>query len=259
MFFKPEDIEKLIEGLAKVGSDRDNLVLRYLAYPYRTAIAEEHAKHGFSRRVSTMRRCIENVFSVIPPDLDRIPSKDDTNDAVIAIQALVMNTFGCIENLAWIWAHEASVAQADGSPLEPKMIGLRAQNKAVWNSMRPEFRKYLVERRPWFAHLTNFRDALAHRIPLYIPPYAVDPKNFDKYREYEKQATDAIKAMDMEKYDSLMTEQRKLCFFRPWMTHSFAEKARHIVFHPQILADYNTVIELGGKMADELDLLKAPS
>lgn len=54
-----------------------------------------------------------------------------------------------------------------------------------------------------------------------------------------------------------MAEQRKLCFFRPWMTHSFLEKLPQAVFHPQLLADFNTIIELGGKMADELDILAA--
>ena len=36
------------------------------------------------------------------------------------------------------------------------------------------------------------------------------------------------------------------------MTHSFTENANRIVFHPQLLADFNTIDELGRKMLEEL-------
>jgi hypothetical protein len=42
--------------------------------------------------------------------------------------------------------------------------------------------------------------------------------------------------------------------FSPVMTHSFGENTNHIVFHAQILADFNTVEELGRIMLEELDI-----
>lgn len=226
-------------------------------YPYRTKIGDEHGKQGLGRRLGTMQRCIENVFELLPPDLADIPKKDSTKNAEISIQAFVMNVFGCLENLAWVWAHEKGVTQPDGSPLEPKMIGLKRQNKRMWKSMRVELRQYLVSRGQWFSHIKNFRDALAHRIPLYIPPYIVDPTNFDEYHRLEVRAHETLLAGDVGEHERLMAEQRKLCFFRPWMTHSFEEKSPQVVFHPQLLADFNTIIELGGIMADELDIIAA--
>ena len=46
---------------------------------------------------------------------------------------------------------------------------------------------------------------------------------------------------------------KKLGMFRPWMTHSFSEQARHLIFHGQLLSDYATIEEMGGKMLEELD------
>jgi hypothetical protein len=37
-----------------------------------------------------------------------------------------------------------------------------------------------------------------------------------------------------------------------WFQHSFEEGAKPVVLHPQMLADFNTVNELGHKMLDEL-------
>jgi len=45
----------------------------------------------------------------------------------------------------------------------------------------------------------------------------------------------------------------KLVEFRPWIQHSFEEKAKPIVFHAQLLADFAMTEELGKKMLLELN------
>lgn len=40
--------------------------------------------------------------------------------------------------------------------------------------------------------------------------------------------------------------------FRPLIQHSFEEKAVPFVFHAQMLADFNTIEEVGRKMIEEL-------
>jgi hypothetical protein len=80
------------------------------------------------------------------------------------------------------------------------------------------------------------------------------PRAYDErvYRELEAKMNEAIKQHKFEEYDRLSTEQIKLGRFRPWVQHSFEEGAKPVVFHPQMLADFNTVNELGHKMLDEL-------
>jgi hypothetical protein len=53
--------------------------------------------------------------------------------------------------------------------------------------------------------------------------------------------------------DHLFTEQMKLGRFRPWVQHSFEEGAKPVVFHPQMLADFTTVDELGHTTLAELN------
>jgi butyrate kinase len=139
----------------------------------------------------------------------------------------------------------------DGNALDPKRVGLG--NKDVRRSFSNEFRAYLESRQKWFENLKDFRDSLAHRIPLYIPPFIVTPETVDEYNKLEQASGEAMLRADINEYDRLQAEQKRLGKFRPWMTHSQFEKAPSVVFHSQLVADYVTVDEFGRTMLEELD------
>jgi hypothetical protein len=119
----------------------------------------------------------------------------------------------------------------------------------VRRSFSTEFQKYLTGLNDWFDYLEGFRHALAHRVPLYIPPYLV-PK--DKEAAYQS-LEDRMKKADHAEYERLSAEQKALATFVPCMTHSFKEETKPIVFHSQVLIDFLTVEELATKMLGELD------
>lgn len=118
-------------------------------------------------------------------------------------------------------------------------------------TLSKDLQDYLAALDAWFCHLANLRHALAHRIPLYIPPYVIEEKDEPAYRQFEEKMADAAKRGDFKEYDRLSAEQLRLGRFRPWIQHSFEEKARPVVFHAQMLADFNTVDELAQKMLGE--------
>jgi hypothetical protein len=231
------------------------LLEAYLTHNYKSARAEEFAKHGFSRRLQTLVRCITNTFEILPPDRDDLPSSQERSNAEINIQAFVFNAFGCVDNLAWIWVTERNVTQNDGSTIPNNWVGLTKGNRLVRCSLSPEFRKYLKSLDQWFSHLENFRHALAHRIPLYIPPYVILKSDEAAYKELEGRM---MKAATHLEYDRLSNKQKALAKFRPCMMHSFGESARPVVLHPQLLADVKTIEELGWKMLEELNRPPAP-
>jgi len=224
----------------------------YLAQDYKSAPAKEHAHHGFVRRVKTLVRCIQNVFEALPPHRDTVPSSEAISDATINIQAFVFNSFGAIDNLAWIWVNEKGLKKKNGSPIPDAYVGLRKANKLVRESFSPEFCGYLEKLDNWFENLDDFRHALAHRIPLYIPPFVISPENEPRYHGLEERKWAALVQQDFRQYENLDAEQATLGFFRPWMRHSFLENSTPIVFHVQLLADFNTIEELGEKFLIEL-------
>lgn len=228
-------------------------MMQYSKRQYHDPRAQEYVRHGFLRRVTTMARCIHNIFEILPPDRVERPDNAQRSDASINIQAFVFNAFGCTDNLAWVWVQERKITRPDGSPIPDNWIGLRQSNKLVRRSFSTEFQVYLNGLNDWFTHLENFRHSLAHRIPLYIPPYSVTANKKAAYQELGTQATKAFERCDFVEYDRLLAEQEALGEFRPVMTHSFEENAPVVVFHGQLLSDFLTIDELGQKMLEELN------
>lgn len=252
MPFSREQLDEIEREYVTIAQKHLELMSGYLNRIYCNPRAREYATHGFMRRVKTLTRCIQNVFEILPPDRVTIPTTEELSDSAINIQAFVFNVFGCADNLAWIYVFEKGVLNTNGSELRPNQVGLRVGNARVRESFSPEFRNYLAGLDAWFEYQENFRHALAHRIPLYIPPYVVHPDNEAAYQSLEERMTSALNLRDVPEYDRLSAEQEGLGVFSPRMTHSFAEARGTIMFHSQLIADFNTIDELGRMMLQEL-------
>jgi hypothetical protein len=241
--FTAESLRVLADSYATLQRRFDALAEAYALYEYRTKPGKEYATHGFLRRFSTMQHCIERVFDLLPPELDELPKQAILMDATVCIQAFVMNVFGALDNLAWIWVSERELG------IGKMQVGLGPKYAAVRASVSPEMRDYLTGLAPWFEHIIDFRDALAHRIPLFIPPYIVPDANDRAYGELEVRK---FATKDMDEYDRLKAEQLKLVAFHPVMKHSLQDEKPPVVFHFQLLQDFLTVEEIGQKMLEEL-------
>jgi hypothetical protein len=178
---------------------------------------------------------------------------DATQDVAIQAQAFIFNLFGCLDNLAWVWVLEQNITKPDGAPLPPEWIGLRPKNIAVRNSLSEELHNSLKSMAEWFEYLENYRHALAHRIPLYIPPFAIAPHNEEKYRDLEVRIGELMQQRQLDKMQAIKREQDALKFFRPF----FAGQINMMEVHPQILCDFKTIESIGAKLLDDLEGLAA--
>jgi hypothetical protein len=244
--FTKEYRAELLAKLQTIGPKSDNLLLRFVAYPFVQEKAQEYARHGFARRLQTLRRCIENVFKIISPGVVKLPSKHRLYDAQINIQAAIANTYGCVDNLAWVWVHERRLSS------EPRLVGLRKHNTQVRASLSADLQIYLDLLEGWFAYLADYRHALAHRIPMYIPPGNVRPKDVETYNDLMTRMNEALDSRRLQEYGRLSAQQSKLLVFQPIIGHSLKEMEAPYFFHPQLLVDFLTVEELGEKMLVEL-------
>lgn len=255
MFFAEPALNEMAEARMNIRGKYENLLMKFVTLPLKDATAKEYATQGYPRRLGIMAHCIHQFFETVPPDKEEIPSKEQIFDATVSIQAFLVNAFGCIDNLARIWVHEKPVKTVKGKPLPKGEIGLFVHHTRVRTSLSKGFQEYLETLNEWLTFMGNFRHALAHRIPLYIPPYAVRTQDEATYEEIEKKMIEASQRGELAEYERLAAEQNKLARFMPWMHHSYLEKATPAVFHPQLLADFHTVEELGLKMHDEVKAL----
>jgi hypothetical protein len=253
-FFNKEDIGKLYTRRDEMHRQFADLRERFLVRAYKSERGREFASHGFCRRLGTMVRAVDIVYERLPPELEGIPARDTVHDATIAIQSFVSNACGCLDNLAWIWVCEKPVLDDQGKELDPLKVGLGPKCEYVRNSFSKDFVIYLKSRKKWVDnYLKDFRDSLAHRIPLYIPPFMVSHTSVDEYNKLERDSTEALRKHDFKRYDELQAAQKSLGFWRPWMTHSITEESRQVVFHVQLITDYLTIDEFGREMLKELE------
>lgn len=221
MYFNPATLSDLYTDFALVQAKYVYLIDHFTNRQYQQPRAREFAQHGFSRRLKTITRSVERVFALIPPESAGEQTAENRADTEVYIQAFVSNIFGSIDNLAWIWTYERQILQPNGQPLPKAWVGLRPDNAFLRGTLSTGFQQYLGTLADWFAYLEDYRHALAHRIPLYIPPLVVTPNHPNGE-------------------------------FRPLVMHSFEEGTQPFVFHPQMLADFNTIDSLGRRMLDEL-------
>lgn len=253
MYYSENALKMLSDDYAALDGKLSNLLEKYITLTLANRRAIEFARQGMPRRLKVLVRCITNVFADIPPERTTLPSRDELSDATINVQSFVFNAFGAVDNLAWVWMHEIGQKRADGTPIPDGHVGLGPKNTSVRATFSKEFQDHLAALDKWFDHLAGLRHALAHRIPLYIPPYVVEEKDQAAYLEFESKMTDAAKKRDFVEYDRLSGEQMRLGRFRPWVQHSFEENSKPIVFHAQMLADFHTLDELSCKLLIELE------
>jgi len=251
MSFSLEQIAELEAGREEINVKFQQVRQRLILTPFSTALAREHTDHGLARRLGILAHCINRVSELLPPAQIDIPDSQQIADATVYIQAFVLNTFGCCENLAWMWVSERGVMNSNGQPLPEKRIGLGPGYRQLRASFPLGFRTYLETFDGWFAHLKDFRDALAHRIPLYIPPYCIDTERGAEFQTLEAQASAALMQGDLDAYQRICAERDSLRHFKPIMVHSLADP-RPVIFHYQLQADFNTIVDITEHLLTDL-------
>lgn len=257
MPYSAEQVAHFVREAARWQDRASQLVGELSGRAYRHEQSRLLVTHGLGRRLMTLTRCIKRVYGLIPPD-EEAPSREELQDAAIFLQSFLINVFGAQDNLACLWVWESGL-QHNGREVRPEWIGLRPGNTVVRNSLSPQLREYLESMTGWFDYLENYRHALAHRIPLYIPPKRLDEEEVKEYRRLEASLVEAIRHSDFERYGAIMAEQARLGVFEPWMMHSYGPTdtdGRPVRFHGQMVCDLATVVDLGERMIAELDALE---
>lgn len=189
---------------------------------------------------------------MIPPSRRKAVDSLRREKTEIYLQSFFLNISGCLDNLAWMWVHELGLKKQNGKPLSRSEVGFRKTQTVLRASVSPSFALYLDSLESWATAGENYRDALAHRIPLYIPPFSVTIGNVDEHRRLESASRIAqfraehVLSADFDK------QRGKLEFFQAMMMHSFSEGARPMLFHAQMIADVKTIEQLTIRLLADL-------
>ena len=109
-YFSKEALDDSTNGLTELPPQLRKLKAGFFDLALTNDRAREYVQHGLSRRLSTMVHMVQTVFELLPPAQESVPETATVMDATACIQNFVMNAFGCLENLAWVWVLEKNCA-----------------------------------------------------------------------------------------------------------------------------------------------------
>ncbi len=250
MVYSPDQISNLFIEHKALLSGLQSLLLECVVQGHSIAEprVQEHLLHGAGRRVKLLERTLQNVFEVFPPSTERPLVEEARADVQINLQAFVINLCGIFDNWAWAFVLRHNLESQIG---DRRNVGLF--NKATKKHLPEPIESYLksLNITQWYGdYLKNYRDALAHRIPLYIPPAVFTVEEDEHYKKLENEEVECIKSRDWERLDQIREEQAAIGKSCLTFLHSFSgsgeDSPRPMLLHPQLLCDAKVVVEFGG-------------
>ena len=235
---------------SRIAARYRSLIEKLVVFRLTNAEAQLFMHHGVARRLSTMNEAIKITFSAIPPNQDRAPTDENRSLATVGLHSHIINCYGVLDNLAHVWVNETGVTGKDGTSLMPIQVGFRKKHAIVIASLQKPLKGVLDEMHEWIEYLVSFRDSLSHRIPLYIPPYMIDPSRQEDYISAEKRKRAATSYAE---YEQLNKEIAEMHHFKAFMIHHLAT-SDPIAFHAQMIADFKTVNKLCIAVMDTLEI-----
>ena len=248
MYYSPNVIKKVEDKRRRLSSELKTLVLDLLAKVSSVLTVDrsrEYLAQGVCRRLNTIGRCIENIFSIFPMEREQLLGINELNDLNINLHAFVLNVDGLQDNLAWVYVFEKGLE---------KKIRRGRRDVSLFNASTSAFfpedvRTFLGIQsiRNWHErYAKNYRDALSHRIPLYVSPMHLTSRDAEKFNDLERQIWEQFKADNIPRSYELRKEQTALGKICAAFAHSHLDSDRSgpVVIHPQVISDTITVVQI---------------
>lgn len=236
-YYSAENIESLKADYLTIGLKHQKLLFAFTALlgQLKEEKAKEYLFHGATRRIGVIARCIDNIFRIYPLDREQLLTNIELKDIDINLHSFFINIFGFLDNLAWVFVHEKKIE------IDKKNVGLFFDKTKV--NFTKEYRDYLeseaVQR--WFnIYLKDCRDALSHRIPVYVPPKILTPDQIGREEQLSKRISESFVAGNVDSAEELTKERETLGSIAPVYRHSVIDSQGYIL-HPQIIIDFKTI------------------
>jgi hypothetical protein len=252
MGYDGSQVLELIRYNAKVRGELQDLMLRNVmeGESLRDQGAREYLHRGVGRRLNVIHLSISRIYDLFPPSRQQPLSKATLAEVQVYLHAFVVNLSGVFDCWAWAFVLRHGLLSSIGSPRDVGMFLQKTQR------LLPTGLQTYVTTEPiksWHEqYLKSFRDALAHRIPLYIPPSAYTADDARRFNELEQEKGEFLRAGNGVEAHRVMDEQEQLgtaaLVFMQELTSD--PNAKPVLLHPQVNSDAATVVEFGNKFYD---------
>jgi hypothetical protein len=252
MGYDASQILELLRYNAKVRGELQDLMLRNVMEGEALSDqgAREYLHRGVGRRLNVIHLAMSQIYDLFPPSRLQPLPKAALNEVQVYLHAFVINLSGIFDCWAWAFVLRHGLLSSVGGPRDVGMFLQKTQRylpAALQSYVATDPIKSWHEK-----YVKSFRDALAHRIPLYIPPSAYTTDDARRFNELDRQKMDFLRAGNADEAHRVMDEQEELgtaaLVFMQELTSDPA--AKPVLFHPQVNSDAATVVEFGNKFYD---------
>lgn len=235
-----EQAGKIRQNFLKAHQDLLAVYGEAIVFSHSRLFKEEAKKfmlHGVARRLGLIRHTAARIFEAFPPEQKAPLGREKLEDINVYLHGFVLHVNALQDNLAWAFVHEFDVT------IDPRNVSLF--KKALQKHLPAAVREYVTRNdiEKWRGeYATDFRDALAHRIPLYVPPAQLSKEEGERAEELQHIFNDCIAKFDLEGLIKAQDEINALGSASPYYLHD--GKGIQIVLHPQIVCDVLTAVDL---------------
>lgn len=143
-------------------------------------------EYGLSRRLLLIEANLRYFLEHIPPQRTEPLDNQTSLNAIIHINSLYVNLYGCIDNLAWTLTYEMNLfPNAVNIEADKDLRSKVALFKDSFLTMLPvnfsAYKKYITSMKRWFDALSKNRHPSSHRIPLYVVPAILNKTESEAY------------------------------------------------------------------------------
>ena len=246
MTYSPDQAEQLESDLDRINRELQEVLFE--GHQQALALQHERARvqlqHGVGRRINVLTRSMLQIFELFRPQQGEPLNRDVLTDVQIYLHAFVINLSGVFDNWAWAFVFRHGL---EGS-LSRMAVGMFKADTQQYLPASLVEHLTSSEISSWHErYAKKYRDALAHRIPLYIPPAAYSDDDSRRYNELEHEKFQCIHRMEWCRLEEVEAEQKKIGRSCGLFMHEFSdhEDSKPVLLHPQVLTDALTVADFG--------------
>lgn len=172
-----------------------------------------HIRHGFILRALQIKEARFQLSQVMEKSGGAALDVYQATSLNMYLNSLYFNMSGALDNLAWGMQYESSVVDDLGKSKYD--VGLFTKKfKQGLERIDSSVAKALASCAKWHKELKEFRDPIAHQIPLYISPRVITTESQkEKYMAYAKILREADYSEDSSAYMETLRNMHKVGTF----------------------------------------------
>jgi hypothetical protein len=188
------------------------------------------------------------ILAKVAVDRQEPLSDDDVGVVSRDLNAIYIDIRGTLDNWAWCLRHE--LATEATKALHETKIGLFSKAFLADDNLQ-KLKAVLDPFNKWHRDMKERRDPAAHRIPLSVPPAALNAAEVEFYREIEGQIGDAFRVGQYERVKELRARQARIGTFVAAFAHHPDDGAMWI--YPTVPQDIGNLVKITCYIINSID------